>query len=202
MCGRYYIPDEPDETLRQIIAAVNRRPPAGALKCAGEVFPSDVVPVVANSRAMKPAAFAMRWGYALDGGRRVINARSETAEAKPMFRDGMLRRRCLIPAGHYFEWARSLPGKPKYAIRPRNEGLMWMAGLYRPEPELPAFVVLTRPPADDLAFIHDRMPVLLSGDAARAWLNLSLPPAGTLERAELNVRFAREGNAQMGMEIE
>jgi putative SOS response-associated peptidase YedK len=37
----------------------------------------------------------------------MINARSETADAKPAFRDALRFRRCLIPADVFYEWQKS-----------------------------------------------------------------------------------------------
>ena len=108
MCGRYYIDDGIDANeLREIIDEVNRHSNADQVKTSGEVFPTDTVPIIANSRAMVPSAFAMSWGYSLPDGKRIINARSETAEEKAMFRDGMAQRRCVVPATNYFEWERA-----------------------------------------------------------------------------------------------
>ena len=74
------------------------------LKTSGEIFPSDIVPVLANNRQMNIEPFAMRWWYSFPNSRPIINARSETASQKALFKDGMLQRRCLIPASNYFEW--------------------------------------------------------------------------------------------------
>lgn len=117
MCGRYYIAeDDQAEELRQIIDSINRKYNGdGAVKTSGEIFPSETVPVIATSKAQKIMPFAMEWGYSTADGNRLINARSETAAQKPTFMDGMLHRRCIIPASWYFEWNRSEKGKPKYA---------------------------------------------------------------------------------------
>ena len=78
MCGRYYIESE-DSTLEllAIIDEVNRKSKAGPVKM-GEIFPTDVAPVIANNRSQKQAAFAMRWGYSMGDDRRpIINACSQ-----------------------------------------------------------------------------------------------------------------------------
>ena len=107
MCGRYRIDDGHESIeLHDIIEAVNRRVVVEPVKTSGDVFPTDVAPVVASDRKMEPAAFAMQWGYTLPNGRRVINARSETAQDRPLFRDGILGRRCAVPATNYYEWQR------------------------------------------------------------------------------------------------
>ena len=62
----------------------------------------------------------MRWGYTFPNSKPVINARSETAAIKPMFKDGMKQRRCLIPATHYYEWEHRGRQSIKYAIRPER----------------------------------------------------------------------------------
>jgi putative SOS response-associated peptidase YedK len=52
----------------------------------------------------------VRWGlvpyWAKDPkiGSRLINARAETVDSKPAFRQAFKRRRCLLPADGYYEW--------------------------------------------------------------------------------------------------
>ena len=69
----------------------------------------------------------MCWSYLLSNSKQVINTHSETAAVRALFRDGMRQRRCLIPASNFVEWERNDSGKVKYAIRPRQSGLMYMA---------------------------------------------------------------------------
>ena len=101
----------------------------------------------------------------------IINARSETAAESPMFAESMISRRCLIPATAYFEWEKTGEDKIKQQISPENEDRFYLAGLYRYEEGEPVCVVLTRDASPSVSCIHDRMPVMLSGDAAKAWLN-------------------------------
>ena len=169
MCGRYYIEEEDmAKALGKSIEALNRRS-AGEkpVKTAGEIFPTDLVPVIANNRNMQPTVFAMEWGYTLPDGRRIINARSETAHEKGMFKDGLKNRRCLIPASNYYEWEKRDKEKIKYDICRADSETLYMAGLYRIEGNKAVFTILTREPAESIAFIHDRMPVILSGQARR-----------------------------------
>ncbi|MCH5287414.1 MAG: SOS response-associated peptidase [Christensenellaceae bacterium] len=172
MCGRYYIGTEEDAAwLREIVDKVEQRhrgSEALARMRLGEIFPNQVVPIIDRSGPR-----LMKWGYA-GYGNRVINARSETAFEKPMFRRSMLERRCLIPASGYYEWKRNQSGgktKQKFALyRPGRP--MHMAGLWREEQgeALPVFVILTREAGPDIADIHDRMPVILPEQALEEWL--------------------------------
>ena len=195
MCARYYIAEDGDpQELRQITEAVKQRIYGGSpaeIKTSGEIFPTDTVPAVANNRKMVPTAFAMKWGFSASGRGPVINARSETASVVPMFRDGMAQRRCVIPANRYFEWEKRGREKIKYAIGPDRAGIMYMAGLYRLEYGRPVFTILTRPPADSIAFIHDRMPVILPKELINDWLNPKYIAEEMLKSAELDVSYAR-----------
>lgn len=191
MCGRYFIEEsDADEELQLVIAAINRRDvdQRVGLKCAGEVFPTDVVPVIANSRSLRPAVFAMQWGYALDG-KTIINARSETAASRPLFCDGMAQRRCLIPASNYFEWERRGKERVKYAIRPTAREAMYMAGIYRILAGRPEFLILTREPTQSIAFIHDRMPVMLPAAALADWLDPRRDAQAVLDFSVSEVTF-------------
>ena len=203
MCGRYRIDDGRDSIeLQGIIEAVNRRVVVEPVKTSGDILPTDVAPVVASSRVLTPTAFAMRWGYALPDGRHIINARSETAGDKPLFRDGMRQRRCAVPATSYYEWERTGKSRVKYAIHPQRPGLFYMAGLYRLEPQGPAFTILTRAPAEAIAFIHDRMPVILPPELVQDWIDPRHDPAAILARAVLSVACERQaGNEQLAMEF-
>ena len=189
MCGRYYIAEEDQaEELRRIIDEANRRSKE-AVKT-GEVCPTDLAAVVANNRNGDKASFAMRWGYKLPKGL-LINARSETAADKPLFKDGMERRRCLVPASWYFEWEKRGKTKIKYAIAPESAGMIYLAGIYRKEPDAgtAAFVILTRPVAQSIAFIHDRMPAILSVELSRAWLDPHNDPREILAACEERMAF-------------
>lgn len=187
MCGRYYIREADSASdLQEIIDQLNRK---GQTVKTGEIFPSDTVPVIANSKSMQPSPFAMPWGFTMPDGKLIINARSETAAEKPMFRDGMQQRRCLLPASHYFEWEKRQREKIKYAIKPSGSDMLFMAGLYRIEGNKARFTILTRTPADSISFIHDRMPVILPKEAMRDWLNLKYSATDILRAAMATVEF-------------
>ena len=122
MCGRYYVEPESSGELEKLIAEAKRK--SDEVKT-GEVFPTDTAAVIANNRQLKPAVFPMRWGFERKGGGLVINARSETAAEKQLFRESAQLRRCLIPASCYFEWERRADGKVKYTIRPKGKAVSY-----------------------------------------------------------------------------
>ena len=194
MCCRFYMESSPE--LRPFVEAANRSPllfrmlekTAKPIKTEGEIRPADLVPVLATSRAGKPAVFPMLWGFQ---GKQslLINARAETAAEKPAFRDSWQSHRCAVPASWYYEWEHlsSPDGKTrtgrKYLIQPEGSALSWLAGLYRLEDGLPRFTVLTQEPGPEVRAIHDRMPVLFPREVISAWIRPDQDPAPLLARS-------------------
>ena len=158
MCGRYWIEAESD-TIAQIIGEIAGKNPE--MKTSGEILPGDSVPVICRSRSGNVRPFAMEWGFGLSDGKRVINARSETAKDKPMFRESMKKRRCLLPMSAYFEWEKIGKLKKKHRILPEINGIFCLGGIYRYENDRPKCTVLTMEAAEEIAFIHPRMPVIV-----------------------------------------
>ena len=171
MCGRYYLEiDEID--LREIISEVERKQQERyeqlTIKLGGEIFPTDIVPVQSGIGEYQP----MQWGFTSFDGKPIINARSETAQIKSMFKEPMLKNRCLIPASGYFEWQREGKLKTKYQFFVPDQTL-FLAGCYRQEKNspIPKFVILTRDAVNGLEVIHNRMPVIIPQSHIETWLN-------------------------------
>lgn len=183
MCGRYDFSGLKHLSLIQAVGSL----PANVKH--GEICPGDTAAVLSRSRKLEASVFAMRWGYLVPDGKLLFNARSETAAEKPMFRDGMQQRRCLIPADRYFEWEHTGSRKQKYEIRPRHGDGFFLAGIYRLEGSVPAFTVLTRSPAENIAFIHHRMPVIIPDDCVADWLDPRNSVQELLQQAVAEVVF-------------
>jgi putative SOS response-associated peptidase YedK len=77
------------------------------------IAPTQPVPVIRQDpREPVRELSLVRWGLIPSWARdpsaaaRMINARAETAAAKPAFRDALKSRRCLVPADGFYEWVR------------------------------------------------------------------------------------------------
>ena len=187
MCGSFFVPE--DDSIEMIRAIVEYLEHRSVKAKTGDVFPGDVAAVVASNRHLEPQPFAMEWGYHLSDGKRIINARSETAAQKAMFADGIRQRRCLIPAQHYYEWEKKDGKKVKYAIEPRGADGFFLAGIYRIEVGKPVFTVLTRDAAENITFIRERMPVILPNSAATDWLNPKYHGEDILKAAMTQMKY-------------
>jgi len=111
----------------------------------------------------------------------MINARLETLEEKPSFREPLRKQRCLIPATGFYEWETTETGKLPYHIHPTDQELFAFAGLYAlwqgPQgKQLKTFTIITTVANDLIYQIHSRMPVILQPKDEQTWLD----PASSL----------------------
>lgn len=124
----------------------------------------------------------MRWGlipfWAKDIkiGYKMINARLETVLEKSAFRQPVRKRRVLVWADGFYEWKKTDTGKQPHRITLKDGRPFCFAGIAdrwrSPEgDEVHSFTVLTLPPNELMAPIHDRMPVILTHEQGDAWLD-------------------------------
>ncbi len=215
MCGRYASSRRPEDLLEEFDVVDDRVP--APLEPDYNVAPTkDVYAVLERARkdADEPGPSAdrqlrvLRWGlvpsWAKDPsiGSRMINARRETVAEKPAFRRALAARRCLLPADGYYEWyptsQTTRSGKPlkqPFYVRPRDGGVLAMAGLYeiwrdpdRADDDPDRFrwtcTVITTAAEDDLGHLHDRMPMMVGPDRWAEWLDPAAPRASVLDLLE------------------
>ena len=189
MCGRYnFSKNSSSPMVQKVLENLQTRQIEVKTE---EVNPGDVAAVIASNRKLEPQAFGMKWGYKLPDGKLIFNARSETAAQKAMFADGMRQRRCLIPADSYYEWQKVGQGKQKYQIAPTDANGFFLAGIYRIEQGIPVFSVLTKEPVESIAFVHNRMPVILPEEIILDWLNPQYHGQEILNAALQDMSFSR-----------
>jgi putative SOS response-associated peptidase YedK len=186
MCGRYAIFDEEDNIeIRKIINEIDEKfagTPEREKMRTGEIFPTDIAPVLLSPKEEKGMirAVPLKWGCPRwNSPGVIINARAETAGNKKIFRDSLVARRCAVPASGFFEWKKgdSLKKKEKYLFRLPDTSIIYMAGLYQSFQDAKtgeshaAFVILTTAANESVSPIHDRMPVILLPGELHLWLN-------------------------------
>lgn len=128
-----------------------------------------------------------------------INARSETVHEKPTFRNAFRRSRCLVPASGYYEWATELgqykTKQPVYISRDDNH-LLAFAGIYdrwiSPQGEIrDSVAIITRDAVNELAKVHNRMPLFLPRERWNDWMDSKLQEPGEI-RELMNVSMPDE----------
>lgn len=194
MCGRYRLDNHADPEFAELFSqAENRAERLGVtLKTSGDIFPSDIVPVIApDMRHREPGCYPMRWGFPHPSRNlMVINARSETAQEKAFYAASTEERRCLIPASAYYEWSGKDGKKIRYAFS-NPSGKLFLAGLYiRSSLEkIPSFSILTRDAGEEIAFIHKRMPLIIPRDRISEWLSCDRPYLEAIQFADTSVTY-------------
>lgn len=122
MCGRYYIDDTFQKGLLSDFPSFREQAAAMHIP-SGDVRPTDAAPVIMADRLTRmyendQKRIADRnekeisltealWGFQeeFDSGKKLlINARSETADTRPVFSYAMRSRRCVIPVSGFCEY--------------------------------------------------------------------------------------------------
>jgi putative SOS response-associated peptidase YedK len=156
------------------------------------IAPTQPILVVIAGERQQPGsnlperrAMLVRWGF-MPGWVKdprefplLINARAETAIGKASFRAAMRHRRVLVPASGFFEWRRPAEKGAKsqaYWIRPKKGEIVAFAGLVETwssadGSEVDTGAILTTAANNDVARIHDRMPVVIRQEDFSRWLD-------------------------------
>jgi putative SOS response-associated peptidase YedK len=107
---------------------------------------------------------------------KTINARVETVDTAPSYRQAFKKRRWLIPADTFYEWKKVVGGKIPYAIGMKDGSPFVFAGLWEgwKDPAtndwLRTCTIITGEPNEFVREIHTRMPVILPEEYHEAWL--------------------------------
>jgi len=177
MCGRYTLATPDAGQLRSRFALGE----SVQIRRRYNVAPGDDVLAVVQ-RGSEPQGAVLRWGLVPswagdphDLGVKTINARAETVQERPAYREAFAQRRCLIVADGFYEWH---GGTPHWITRADGEPFAF-AGLWaswRPragersvEP-LRSCAIVTTAASDAIRDLHDRMPVILLAGDERTWL--------------------------------
>lgn len=166
MCGRFYIDDDLKEDLDKMLVELNEKIKAAKNFHAGEIAPSEYAAVLVNDLEH---AELMEWGYPGFGKQKIIfNARSETALQKPMFEQGFLQNRCLIPVSGFYEWDKS---KRKFYFRQKQGEIMYLGAIWDRFEGERRFTILTREADKEMEVVHHRMPVIIEKEKCHLWMD-------------------------------
>jgi putative SOS response-associated peptidase YedK len=185
MCGRFTYRLTWEEIVR--LYGLTLEQPARNTQARYNVCPTDPVDTIVE-RDGKRELVSMRWGLVprwwskslKDLKAATFNARAETVETKPFFRDAFksARTRCLIPVSGYYEWQDTPTGKqPWYFTARDGSPVLTTAGLWNQwrnkatGKTLTSCTMIITEPNEFVAEVHDRMPVLLADKDFEPWLS-------------------------------
>ena len=169
MCGRYTWTATNSGKFKKLIKESEQPEKPSYNRAPGQSHPS-----ISNQSG------AIQWDNMLWGNPRSdsspnsffpINARSETVQEKPIFKESYLERRCLIPADGWFEWQVIEGQKYPHHIFSENDETFAFAGLWKSINQRKVFSILTRSAATNILHIHHRAPVALTENYWELWLD-------------------------------
>jgi putative SOS response-associated peptidase YedK len=190
MCGRYASFLPPD-LIARLFGTTNALP---NLKPTWNMAPTmDAAVVRRNPDSGERHLDLLTWGFvpaftrSLKEARRPVNARAETVASSAMFRNAFAKRRCIVPAGAFYEWQAGAAGKTPYAIARADGDPMAFAGIWEgwrsPDGDiLRTFAILTTTANAQMAVLHERMPVILEPADWPGWLGETEVDAASLLR--------------------
>ena len=188
MCGRFVsreqaaIEREYNIRVRQPFERVHNAAPTMELPVIRQQAGSNAVGAVADGdTGAAREAVAMRWGLVPPWWSQpmpptsTINARSEEAAAKPMWRHAVRHTRALVPALGWYEWRAEAGAKQPYFIHAADMAGVCFAGLWSTHRDSAGtvqhtFAILTRAASAQLTAVHNRMPVVLAPMLFDEWL--------------------------------
>ena len=176
MCGRYAITTAP-EAVRRLF----RYPEQPNFPPRYNVAPTQPVPIVRMVDGQRHFSL-VRWGLIPSWVKDpktftlLINARGESVNEKPAFRNAMKRRRCLFPADGFYEWKGLSGRKAAYFARLKSGGPLAFAGLWETwtgpnGEEMETAAIITTDANREMAQVHHRAPVIVPPDAFDFWLD-------------------------------
>lgn len=170
MCGRFYVDEATEREIERVIRGVDLQ--IQKMRT-GDIYPSQTAGILAFGCRKKNglAGFGlkeMHWGfpqYQKKG--LLINARAETALERKTFRDSVQRRRCIIPAKHFYEWDSD---KNKVTFFREDMPVLYMAGFYNRFQDEERFMILTTQANASVSPVHNRMPLVLDEGELMDWV--------------------------------
>ena len=156
------------------------------------ISPTQQVLVIRTDQAGSRHFAFLKWGLIpswakdLSIGSKLINARSETVDVKPSFRNAFKYQRCVVPANGFYEWENVGGKKKPLYVKMKDDSPMIFAGLWDHWKSaegnvIESCTILTSTSNDLIKPLHDRMPVILDKQDVDLWLDPQVKAPGKLK---------------------
>ena len=177
MCGRFTLTIDTFSALAALLGVVVDPRLEARYRPRWNVAPTQRSPMLiaepgsaASGRALVEARWGIAWPpHGAAPAAPQILARAETITAPAKLRS-LARRRCIVPADGFFEWAGPKGDRRPFWFHAQGGGLLLFAGIHHRAPDGEGFAIVTTAANDVVAPVHDRMPAVLSPEQASLWL--------------------------------
>ena len=188
MCGRFAQVIKHDQ-LKKLTDELKLKESSEQLELNYNVAPTQTVSAVLTQGSVRYLGF-FRWGLIPSWmkavpERALINVRSESILEKPSFKASFIRRRCLVPVNGFYEWRSS--DKQPFFFKAKVSDLLYLAGIYdawygSDGSYIPSLGIITQEAGQQMADIHNRMPLSIAASVLDQWLNPSLQDPKDLQQ--------------------
>lgn len=153
------------------------------------ISPSNEVVSVLHDGS-KHRVGTLKWGFrplytTSDRPLEIINVKGETVFDKAIFKTSVLQRRCVILADSFYEWKSDKSDKNPYRFM-TDQKVFPMAAIWQtvatPGAKIHTVAIITTHNNDTLKGIHHRMPVILTKEDEKIWLNNKIKDIPTLKK--------------------
>ena len=175
MCGRFINLNNVDKLNK--IFEINK-PNNIKYRISYNIAPSQLSLIITNFKFLKIEN--AKWGFNFFDKQRsiekqIINSRLETIKEKMLFKESFEKRKCIIPANGYYEWISENNNKTPYFIHIPDKEPIYFAGIWKylniKKNTFKIFSIITKPANSLLSEIHHRMPVILSFNESKEFLD-------------------------------
>jgi putative SOS response-associated peptidase YedK len=170
MCGRFSLTIAESQT---ILRRFGLKKIAVGLKPRYNIAPSQQIAVILNesSDSLTEATWGLipHWAKDETSAYKMINARAESINEKPAYKEPFQHKRCLVISDSYYEWNKE--SKKPYRIMMKDEGLFSFVGIWDRWDDKTTCSIITTTPNELMKKIHIRMPVILPKEEEKRWLS-------------------------------
>ena len=149
------------------------------------IAPTQTVPIITQDGTVQARwGLIPSWSKEFESKYSTFNARIESVEEKPLFRNAWKdKRSCIVPVGGYYEWRLEEGSKQPYAITYKDRP-MFLAGLWEPWDTKSSFTLLTQQSSGVIQGLHHRMPMTVETNEIQSWMEKRLLPVQPEKWAE------------------
>ncbi len=116
----------------------------------------------------------------------IINVKGETVFDKAIFKTSVLQRRCVILADSFYEWKSDKSDKNPYRFMTDQKvfpmAAIWQTVATPSGGKIHTVAIITTHNNDTLKGIHHRMPLILTKEDEKIWLNNKIKDIPTLKK--------------------
>ncbi|MCB4756560.1 MAG: SOS response-associated peptidase [Elusimicrobia bacterium] len=166
--------------IQALIKRFEIEPPPFDLPPAYNIAPTDAAAVVVQNEEKRRLELMMfglipHWAKDQKIALQCLNARAETVNQRPAFRDPFHNKRCLVVCDGFYEWWREGKNRVPYRAVMKDREPYALAGLWdqwkSPQGrDVRSFSIITTESNDVIRPIHNRMPVILRREDEPLWL--------------------------------